>query len=197
MYYYIFIIIYITSSFSNGFIFLSYPLNENMELTDSASAALKRFFQFLTEEKTMGYKEFKKLLNDFDCVHKINNSEIEQLFEDENISQDVFMHFDQFKKLATKFIIKLENSIEYIFEFFSNDNSLLDCLGLMLALSSLQIPMTEENSTALMSSSIDDIWVDMKAFRKIFTTMFHSNVVEFMDKKHGDKAIIDLTYFNV
>ncbi|XP_050524870.1 uncharacterized protein LOC126896265 [Daktulosphaira vitifoliae] len=209
MYYYILIIIYIASSFSNGFIFTSYPLKENMELTNSASSALKKFFLYLTKEEGMGCKKCTMILNAFNWVHKINNNEIQKLFKDENISKDEFMNFEQFKKLATKRIIQLENSIEKRFKMVSKGQIMITLKELIIVLRSLHIQFTEDNVIELVSHVNDKVperiimedkgaqRIGMEAFRKIFTTIFHNNAVELMDKKYGENAIIDLTYFNV
>ncbi|XP_050524880.1 uncharacterized protein LOC126896273 [Daktulosphaira vitifoliae] len=83
MCFYIFIVMYLTSSFTNGLLYSSYPFNEEGELNDGASSYLEDLFRNNNKStEGMSYYEFQYLLKSYNWLYNMDDSEIEKLFSD-------------------------------------------------------------------------------------------------------------------
>ncbi|XP_050533651.1 uncharacterized protein LOC126901299 isoform X3 [Daktulosphaira vitifoliae] len=187
MYFYIFFVMYLASSFSNGLLFSSNPLNEKNELIELASSRLENIFLSNTNNKIKGmdYNEFKILLNNFRWLHRKNDNEIEELFKNEVNDINGFMNFDQFKKHVLNFIIIIESKIKNHYKKFLNKKNKMTSNNLIEALKKVKFDLTLEDACTLMTrfKVKDKQDIKMEEFREIIGYKYHEKFADLKKKK--------------
>ncbi|XP_050531943.1 uncharacterized protein LOC126900335 isoform X3 [Daktulosphaira vitifoliae] len=174
MCFYIFIFMYLTSSFSNGLLCSSYPLNAEGQFNDVASSSLEYIFRSNYENTGgMSYDEFRNLLKSYDFIYDMEDSKIEKLFKDEVNNMDERMNIDQFKKQALVFVTKIEQIIYEIYLSCCDNNETTTPVQIYCVLTSLEFEITYEEVTISTSACNvhDSLKITHLEFRNIFVNL--------------------------
>ncbi|XP_050531941.1 uncharacterized protein LOC126900335 isoform X1 [Daktulosphaira vitifoliae] len=171
MCFYIFIFMYLTSSFSNGLLCSSYPLNAAGQFNDEASSFMEYYFKSNYENTGgMSYDEFRNLLKSYDFIYDMEDSKIEKLFKDEVNNMHERMNIDQFKKQALRFVTIIELRIYNIYRRCCNSNRTTTPIQIYWVLNSLGLKITHQDVTISTSACNvhDPSRITHLEFRKIF-----------------------------
>ncbi|XP_050547546.1 uncharacterized protein LOC126909167 [Daktulosphaira vitifoliae] len=118
MYYKIFIMMYLTTSFTNAFLFKFPPLDEQKTKLNNQAwlDSTKYFNSYKDNNNGISLDSFKNLFKLFYPVHKLDNSRIETIFKDEVQNRDEFMNLEQFIKVMTKIVIITEEKVNTTYD---------------------------------------------------------------------------------
>ncbi|XP_050548839.1 uncharacterized protein LOC126910369 isoform X2 [Daktulosphaira vitifoliae] len=125
MYFYIFIVMYLTRSLSNAFLFLYPPMiDQDSKFSRLASLHLKRIFNDnVHNDRGMDLITFKALMYVFKPVHELNDIDIEKLFHKEILfNVNVFMSSYKFLKRIFEVTKKVEHKLKTIYENHVNQD---------------------------------------------------------------------------
>ncbi|XP_050525968.1 uncharacterized protein LOC126896867 [Daktulosphaira vitifoliae] len=123
MYYNIFIMMYLTTSFTNAFLFKFPPLDEeNNGLNKEAkNTSINYYSNNMDPLNGMSLDIFVALFKLFSPIHKMNDSDIANKFFDE-VQNDEFMALERFLKIMTEFVIITEDELTTTYKEYLNQD---------------------------------------------------------------------------
>ncbi|XP_050533652.1 uncharacterized protein LOC126901300 [Daktulosphaira vitifoliae] len=142
MHFYIFYVIYLTISFSNGLLFQYPPFNENGELKRENKTKLVEFFcdNLISDwVKRMSLETFKELFKKFHCLHHWDDAKILSLYYENNTRMDV----NKFVAQTTKCISFIETQYKSRYDSFLNHEGKMNLNELKRALVVDEIGLTQ------------------------------------------------------
>ncbi|XP_050524656.1 uncharacterized protein LOC126896166 isoform X4 [Daktulosphaira vitifoliae] len=176
MYCNIFIVMYLTTSFSNAILFKNPPFNEDMELTMASRNVLKNLYiENTMNNQVMKLTKFDSLLVFFRLVHNLDDREIITLFFDEvQNNKYKIMNLDQFLKQMKKVVQIIEDRLKTIYEKYLNKDKKMTTNELIKAIDETSFKITQDKATKLINNeSIDKQDISFEKFREMYAKYYH------------------------
>ncbi|XP_050536267.1 uncharacterized protein LOC126902726 isoform X2 [Daktulosphaira vitifoliae] len=167
MYFYIFIVMYLTRSFSNAYLFEFSPfLRKDLKFNQSAWEKLEAIFDSNKHNiEGMNFEIFRALMCPFKPVHNLNENDIKILFTNENeIDEDGFMNFAQFLKRILEVTKKVEHTLKIIHEYHVNQDGKMTKQTFIEALKLLNMVITPEDAEKAIKKD---------AFRNMYAMIYY------------------------
>ncbi|XP_050525904.1 uncharacterized protein LOC126896826 isoform X3 [Daktulosphaira vitifoliae] len=206
MYFYIFIVIYLTGSLSNAFLFTFPPLDptfyENTETIKLNIICINNLKIIYDENKNceegMDINRFKELFRVFELVHRFSIEVIEKLFTEGLENNDKEIKIDKFVIQMEKVVKIIEKRLCKHYLTFLNQERKMTTKELLNAIIFTDMEVTEERVTELITDEYANAQdISFKAFRNILAKLYHEVIDDYKNmqienQEQQERDIIDL-----
>ncbi|XP_050539473.1 uncharacterized protein LOC126904439 [Daktulosphaira vitifoliae] len=190
MYFYIFIVMYLTGSLSNAILFTFPPLDEKSKLNSLAvTRANVLFHDYKCNDKGMELKYFKRLWNLFKPIHKLEDIDIETLFIDEVKNKEGFMKLSQFLHQTLNIVQIVESKLKTIYEKYQYQDNKMTKKNFFEAIKEFKIIITEDDANEMIPGEQDFSFTE---FRQLFAQLYHHELNKKLMHMTEDGIIIVL-----
>ncbi|XP_050547566.1 uncharacterized protein LOC126909189 [Daktulosphaira vitifoliae] len=179
MNFYIFFVMYLVNSFTNGLLYLKPLTEEDGSLNPEGYKNMAALFdKKRNHEEGMSYQIFFDLLKQYQYAHRLSDDEIDKLFTDVVFNKDGYMTQDQFFTQMGQCLKEVELYIERIYNYSHNKKVGMTQEQLIFAFKVCSITIDYVEATQLMSEFTrrNAQNISFQEFRSIFTHKLHNLV---------------------
>ncbi|XP_050545329.1 uncharacterized protein LOC126907778 [Daktulosphaira vitifoliae] len=179
MNFYIFFVMYLVNSFTNGLLYLKPLTEENGTLNQDGYLNMAALFDTKrNHEKGMSYQIFFDLLKQYQYAHTLSDDEIDKLFTDVVFNKDGYMTQDQFFIQMGKCLKVVELNVKELYDYCFNKKEGMTQEQLIFAFKICSIKMDYVEATQLMRDFTrrNAQNINFEEFRSIFAHKLHKLV---------------------